>query len=379
MRILILAARFPEYGHKGDQLRTRQLIELLAAEHDLHVLTAGRPATPEALGEVQGLARVTLVRATPLARALSALGTLARGLPAEVGWMAPHRLRVLAVANAAASDVVIASTVRVVTAPLPVPLIVDHIDALSVNMRERAGIDHRRAVRLVAQLEARLLARHEIQAAGWSAAQITVSDGDARALPQDPLPVVIPHTVAPSNGPPTGARDIDLIFTGNMGYPPNRDAAHWLAEEIAPELRRLRPRTRIVIAGRRANRLAIHGVEIAADVPDLSALLRRARVAIVPLRSGTGVANKLLEAAAADTAIVATERAARSAAIAALKADDAVGLAGAAATLLADDRLRESLVARARADLAGRTPAAVRSRLAEVLAQVVADTGSNAS
>ena len=179
-------------------------------------------------------------------------------------------------------------------------------------MRERARLERNLIVSCVAQIEARLLARHERHAARWAAAQITVSDTDAALLPQSPPPVVIPHACSDHRchelrtRDAAAARDIDLIFTGNMDYPPNRDAAHWLAEEIVPELRRLRPEIRVMIAGRFADRLSLDGVEIASDVPDLSALLRRARVAIVPLRSGTGVPNKLLEAAAAGTAIVAT-------------------------------------------------------------------------
>ena len=46
MRLVIVCPRFPEYGHKGDQLRTRQLIELLWPEHELHVITGGRPSQP---------------------------------------------------------------------------------------------------------------------------------------------------------------------------------------------------------------------------------------------------------------------------------------------------------------------------------------------
>ena len=74
-----------------------------------------------------------------------------------------------------------------------------------------------------------------------------------------------------------------------MRYPPNRDAAEWLACEIVPALRATHPGARVIIAGRGAAKLGqAPDIELLSDVPDLARLLRRARVAAVPLRSGTG-------------------------------------------------------------------------------------------
>ena len=382
MKLLIISARFPEYGYKGDQLRVRQLVELLSPEHELHVITGSRPSGPTALAELQRLAQLTVIDAGRLARALATLGQLSRGRPAELGWMAPRRLRKLARDAAEANDAVIASTVRVVTGPFLAPLIIDHIDALSANMRERAALERNLLISLAARIEARLLARHERRVAGWAAAQVTVCAADAASLPQSPRPIVIPHVALQAAETGAGGsagmqpgRDIDVIFTGNMNYPPNRDAARWLAEAIVPELQLLRPNTSVLVAGRRAQTLSLNGVEVAGDVPDLAALLCRARVAIAPLRGGTGVPNKLLEAAAAGAAIVATPRPASAAAVAALTATDAPGLAAAVARLLDDNALREDLAARARADLAPRAPSTVAAQLTSVLVLAVRDTG----
>jgi polysaccharide biosynthesis protein PslH len=371
MRLLIVCPRFPEYGYKGDQLRSRQLIELLAPDHEVSVIAGGPPSHVGALAELRELAGVTVIKAGVLARGLATIELLARGRPAEVGWMLPRRLRLAVRAAGALSDVILASTVRVVSEEPPVPMVIDHIDTLSANMRERARLERNIVARLAARVEAPLLSRHERLVARWATAQIAVSAADAKALPQSPRPVVIPHAVAQ---PPGGwgdrssaGRDIDLIFTGNMNYPPNRDGAEWLAGEIVPALRRLRPGARVVVAGRCAGEMSLDGVELMADVPDLSALLRRARVAIVPLRGGTGVANKLLEAAVAGAAIVGTPRPVQAAGITALTANDAPGLAAAVARALGDDSLRDSLAQRARCDLERRAPSVVAARLAEVL------------
>lgn len=370
MRILLITARFPEPGFRGDQLRARQQAELLHGEHDLVVLTGGTASSATARAELEALATVIVVPLSRRERLFGALAGLLRGVPLQVSWMTPPRLRRLSAALAAPSDVVIASTIRCLPAPLPAPTLLDHIDSLSLNMRQRARLERRWPLRLAAALEARLLARHERHAASWSCAQAVVSPIDGRALPPQPVPVVMPlvqELTATADG--TTERDIDVILTGNMAYPPNRDAAEWLTGEIVPLLRERRPAVRVLVAGRSASVLTLAGVEVLGDVPDLSALLARARVAIVPLRSGTGMPTKLLEAAAAGAAVVATPWVGEAIGDPELPtAFDAPGFAVAIERLLADDARRAAAVARGRALLAHYSSEAIGRTLGALLA-----------
>lgn len=103
-----------------------------------------------------------------------------------------------------------------------------------------------------------------------------------------------------------------VIFTGVLSYPPNAEAARWFAEEVWSDIRRRVPEARFVIAGRSPGRAVnclerIPGVEVHADVPDLIHEIRRAWLAVAPMRSGTGVKNKVLEAWAAERPVVLTE------------------------------------------------------------------------
>jgi len=108
-------------------------------------------------------------------------------------------------------------------------------------------------------------------------------------------------------------RDIDVILTGNMAYPPNRDAAQWLSDSIAPDLLARRPETSIWVVGRRAEELELDNrIEVRADVPALDPFLRRSKIAVAPLRLGTGNATKVLEAMVAGAAVVATPAAVES-------------------------------------------------------------------
>lgn len=367
MRILIVCARFPERGHKGDQLRVREQVGLLSVTHEITVVTAGLPSSAAAQRELECQATVRIVAPHPLARGISALAGAVRMRPFQTGWMMPRQVWNEATQAAERSDVVLASTIRCLPRPLPAPTVLDHIDALSVNMRQRAELEQNPVMRLGARIEARLLAAHEARAAGWVAAQTVISCTDALALPHRPLPVIIPASWEPSPEGEAPERDIDVIVTGNMRYPPNRDAARWLASEIAPRLRRRRPDARVVVAGRSAGELALHGVEVHGDVPDLAELLQRARVAAVPLRSGTGVPVKLLEAIANGAAVVCTPWVARATELDVDTAESADAFAVAIERLLANEGLRRKRLAATRAGLEGRRPAAVRRMLERVL------------
>lgn len=367
MRILIVCARFPERGQKGDQLRVREHVGLLSLTHEITVVASGLPSSAAAQRELECLATVRILAPRPLARAISALTGAVRARPFQVGWMMPRKAWSVAMQAAKRSDVVLVSTIRCLPGPLSAPTVLDHVDALSVNLRQRAELERNPAMRLGARVEARLLASHEARAAGWVAAQTVISSTDALALPDRPLPVIIPASWEPSAAGGATERDIDVILTGNMRYPPNRDAALWLAREIAPRLRSRRPDARVVVAGRAAGELALQGVEVHSDVPDLAELLQRARVAAVPLRRGTGVPVKLLEAVANGAAVVCTPWVSRAAELDVDTAENAEEFAGAIARLLGNEALRRERLAATRAGLEGRRPAAVRRMLERVL------------
>jgi glycosyltransferase involved in cell wall biosynthesis len=367
VNVLLVCGRFPERGHKGDQLRALQQIEMLSAAHDVTVVTAGRPSSEAAVRHIESLAAIRTISVRPPARALSAAASLLRGRPLQVGWMSPPALRLAVTAAAASCDVALVSTIRCLPRRLPAPTVLDHVDALSRNTETRAHLSRNPALRLLLRVEARLLRAHETRTASWVSAQTAVSRRDAAVLPDVPTPTVLPlaweeHTASPE---PVD-RDLDVIFTGNMRYPPNRDAARWLAREIAPLLRARNPGLRVLVAGRAASTLRLEGVDVASDVEDLSALIKRAKVAVVPLRNICGTPIKLLEAVACGAVVVCTPWV-EHADLDIDTADDTVAFAFAVERLLADDALRLRRARAAQAGLEARRPVSVGAALEGLL------------
>lgn len=104
-----------------------------------------------------------------------------------------------------------------------------------------------------------------------------------------------------------------MVFTGNFAWPPNVDAARRFALGVFPLVRRRWPQAELVLAGASpvdaVRRLAtIPGVEVTGTVPDLRPSIWSASVYVSPLRAGFGVKNKILEAMALGTPIVASPR-----------------------------------------------------------------------
>ena len=100
-----------------------------------------------------------------------------------------------------------------------------------------------------------------------------------------------------------------------LDYHPNVDAALFAARAVFPRVRAGLPEARLLIAGRRPVRkvrelAALPGVEVAADVADMRAVLARTRIGLAPMRVGSGIKNKVLEAWACARPVVMTRVAA---------------------------------------------------------------------
>ncbi|HJS84949.1 MAG TPA: glycosyltransferase family 4 protein [Acetobacteraceae bacterium] len=126
---------------------------------------------------------------------------------------------------------------------------------------------------------------------------------------------VVPNGVAlPDEAPPHAEHPV-LSFTGTLDYHPNVDAALFAARAVFPHVRAALPEARLLIAGRRPapeirHLAALPGVEVIADVADMRAVLARTRVGLAPMRAGSGIKNKVLEAWACARPVVMTRVAA---------------------------------------------------------------------
>lgn len=97
-------------------------------------------------------------------------------------------------------------------------------------------------------------------------------------------------------------KEYELIFTGNMAYPPNVDSAVYLANEVMPLVWKQKPNTKLVIVGAKpapkVQKLKSNKVLVTGWVDDISEYYAKSKIFVAPMQIGTGLQNKLLEAMA---------------------------------------------------------------------------------
>jgi glycosyltransferase involved in cell wall biosynthesis len=157
-------------------------------------------------------------------------------------------------------------------------------------------------------------ARYERRVVRSLDATIVAGHADAHALQRvsgTRRVVLIPNGVHAEPSPRFDAESVrpTVAFTGTLSYYANIDAVRHFVRRMWPAIQREVPSARLLVVGRNPRRriLALRdvpGVEVRADVADMAAALQEAWVAVAPMRRGTGVKNKVLEAWAAGRAVV---------------------------------------------------------------------------
>ena len=372
MKILVLLSRFPYPLDKGDKLRAYHQLRYLAGRgHEICLLAlTDEPVGAEALAAVQPLCRGGL-HLHPLGRPAQGRGIgralATAGRPLQVGYFYKPKAQALVDKLLATfqPDHVYCQLVRMAEYLRrhagQWPMTLDYMDIFSAGMARRVA-GAARWQRPVLALEARRLAAYEAEVFDWFAHHTIISDQD-RQLIQHPQRTAI--TVVP-NGIDLGyfqpqlhtAVSHELVFCGNMGYHPNVDAACWLAEEILPLLHHQHPAARLLVAGTtpsaRVQALArLPQVQVSGWLPDIRAAYAQARVFVAPMRVGTGLQNKLLEAMAMQLPCVTTPLANNAlhgvAGQHLLVADTAPALAAAIGHLLTDEVAATRLAEQGRA------------------------------
>ncbi|HWQ15069.1 MAG TPA: glycosyltransferase [Roseiflexaceae bacterium] len=345
MNILFVSAYVPS----PIRVRPYGFIRALARRgHNITLVCGAAPGDAEALDEL----RRVCVRVAPLrTRRAGMLRNALRALPGPLPLQAAIDLSpalLEAVRNEARGgryDVAHVEHLRASAldyALLRLPAVLDSVDCISLLFE--------RALRGSPSLKSRALALLDLARTrayeatypdrydrvvvsspedAWALAQLNIERSASNAGPDaSPFTVhrssfnpieVVPNGVdldyfAPQ---PVERADATLVFSGKMSYHANEAAALFLAREIMPLVWRVRPDVRLVIAGsgptRPVRALAADArVEVTGFLPDLRPAIASAAVAVCPLRYGVGIQNKVLEAMALATPVVAARQVARS-------------------------------------------------------------------
>jgi glycosyltransferase involved in cell wall biosynthesis len=104
-----------------------------------------------------------------------------------------------------------------------------------------------------------------------------------------------------------------LVFIGAMDNAPNIDAVRFLSLEVFPEIQQRYPDATLDLVGAKPGSEVLElgkrsGITVTGRVPSMVKYLHASTICVVPMRTGFGIKNKTLEAMAAGTPVVGSDR-----------------------------------------------------------------------
>lgn len=321
MKILVLLPRFPHPLDKGDKLRAYHQIVELSKQHDVYLFALSHQRVPH--DDYDHLhtycTAVDYVQIHWWESLWGIFKAFLTGKPLQLGYWSSHRARKAYAAweRRVQPDVVYCQMVRTIPTVEGTHCrkVLDFQDALSLNTRRRMERSHG-LLRLILKYEYRVLQRVEQEALLTFDATTVISPVDQAALA--PTVTLVPNGVDTDYYNATHyplSTTHSICFTGNMAYAPNVDAARWLVKEIMPLVWEQCPYgINVLIAGAdpkpAVKALAGPKVTVSGRMDDIRTAYASAKMFVAPMRIGSGMQNKLLEAMAMGLPCVTTTLAA---------------------------------------------------------------------
>jgi len=327
MKILYVCHRFPYPPKRGGTIRPFNMIRHLAESHEVVVcsLTRSDQQTHDAQGIAPHCAQFHIGQVDDRVQTMRMLATVPTPITASAAFfhspsLARHIRRLLAEQKFDLVFVHCSSVAHYVAHVRGIPKILDFGDMDSQKWLEYA--QHKpfplsagywwEGKRLVAE-EKRLARRFDFCTTITRAEHDTLL-GYGVDTPSDWFPNGVDNSFfAPIDDV---AYDPDtIVFIGRMDYFPNQQGMADFCTDVLPLLKAKRPGIKLQIVGADPSPAVralgdIPGVTVTGTVPDVRPYVTRAALTVAPLRIARGTQNKILEAMAMGTPVVASRIAA---------------------------------------------------------------------
>jgi sugar transferase (PEP-CTERM/EpsH1 system associated) len=311
MKVLVILSRVPYPLEKGDKLRAYHQIRELSKKHQVILLALNDQALdPDALPELkkycQSISIVPFSKLTIIKNLMRAFFT---GMPMQVGYFtfAQAQRKVDELVRKHQPAHIYCQLIR--TAEYgrrypQIPKTLDYMDVFSKGMQRRMSTDPF-YMRPLLWMEYRRLKRYERKVFALFNNKTIISEQDRELIPHEQRHTisVVPNGVDTSFFKPLGRRkEFEVLFNGNMSYPPNVESAEFLVEKIMPYVWKKIPAARVLISGanpaKRVQELASDRVVVSGWVDDIRENFAKSRMLVAPMQISIGLQNKLLEAMA---------------------------------------------------------------------------------
>lgn len=181
----------------------------------------------------------------------------------------------------------------------PIPKIIDFQDSFEKNMKDRYLQEKNLFVKTAALLESKRMKVYEKHVSQAFSYSTVVSERDLN--PHHKNMFVVPNGIQDLKTLQERDKNANgLLFMGNMSYFPNEDAALFLMKEVMPLISKKLPDMKLYIVGnlpsKKLQKYHSTHIVVTGFVPDMYPYIAKSRIAVAPLRYGTGIQNKVLDA-----------------------------------------------------------------------------------
>jgi polysaccharide biosynthesis protein PslH len=311
MRILFLTSRFPYPLEKGDKLRAfYQIVELSKRHEIILAAVSDKNVTDEDLEALKPFCKKILVHNLSKPRLIGNLSkAFFNGKPFQVEYFYSEEFkeRIDEVIENDHPHAIFCQLVRMaeyVKDVNHIPKTLDYQDAFSKGL-ERLAQSTSIFKKLPVRMEWKRMLRYEKEIFDSFEHKIIISEQDRNLIPhpKNNEIKIIPNGVDLTfYVPMERTKKYDLIFAGNMNYPPNIESAIYIAQKIMPLLLKKKPDLKLVIAGATPSseilKLESKNIHVTGWVDDIREPFAESRIHLAPMLISIGLQNKILQAMA---------------------------------------------------------------------------------
>ena len=310
MKIFVLLPRIPWPLEKGDKLRAYNQIKQLAKNNEvvLCALNTDKKADKkEAFKALQPYClSVTFIDIKKTSILVNIAKAFFKGLPLQCGYFYNKKAhkKIRNIIKKHKPDMLFGQLLRVAEyiRHEETPKTLDYQDVFSMGMKRRSEIAAF-YMKPFFNMEYRRLRRYEHDIFNDFDVKTIISAQDRNFIEHERKDeiLIVPNGVDHEYYTPQDCeKKYDIVFTGNMAYAPNVNAVEYLANHILPLVWKKLPDVKMYIAGAtpdpRVKRVACDRIIISGWIDDMRDAYAQSRIFIAPMRIGTGLQNKLLEA-----------------------------------------------------------------------------------
>lgn len=320
MKLGVLLSRVPYPLEKGDKLRAFHQIKELSKNHEIYLCALNtNHLHPKAIEKLTPYCKeIKIIKLSKWSILLNLIYSLLfSGLPLQIAYFYNRRAKskVWKFFNQNKIEHLYCQLIRIseYVKSYPAPKTLDYMDALSRGMERRIE----KApfyLKPFVKIESKRLKKYEHFIFSEFNHKTIISEQDRELIihADNNKIEIIPNGVDLDFFKKTKSdKSIDILFTGNMSYPPNVLTAEFICKEVLPLIHTRNKEIKVVIAGAnpsaRVQRLASESIEITGWVDDIRSYYSKAKVFLAPMQIGTGLQNKLLEAMAMRVPCITSE------------------------------------------------------------------------